>query len=193
MWRYFRQPNLAPRLWQFLSFSLSFSLFIGGFALFAERRLTWNGKPFGPEQVGYMWAYAGFLGIFLQGPALGKMVRRFGERSLSRVGFASYAAGYVIMALSHSVGMLMAATTVSALGSLVRPTLTSEITQATPRDEQGVVLGLTQSLTSVGQIFGPLFAGFLIGHGVLTGWGLFAAVVAATGLVLASGFRRAAV
>jgi DHA1 family tetracycline resistance protein-like MFS transporter len=183
--RYFRQPSLAPLLWQFLSFGLSFAIFVSGFALFAERRFTWRGNPFGPAQVGYIWAYAGFLGIFLQGPALGRLVRRFGERNLSRAGFAAYAAGYTVLALSYSIPMLVAATTVSALGSLVRPTLTSEITQVAPREEQGVVLGLTQSLTSVAQIAGPPLAGFLIQHSLLTGWGLTATAVAIIGFALA--------
>jgi len=184
--RYFRQPELATRLWQFLSFALAFAMFTSGVPLFAERRLTWHGAPFGPEQVGYTYAYAGFLGIFLQGPALGRMVRRFGEARLNRIGFTAYAVGYVILAFCHSIPMLIAATTVSAVGSLVRPTLTSLITQAAPREEQGVVLGLTQSLTSVAQIVGPPIAGFLIDRGVLTGWGLMAAAITAVGLVLSS-------
>jgi MFS family permease len=101
------------------------------------------------------------------------------------VGFAGYVAGYGLLAVSHSLGALMAATTVCAIGGLVRPTLTSLITQAAPRDEQGVVLGLTQSLTSVSQIVGPLLAGWLIQHNVLTGWGLVAAAVSLIGLLLA--------
>jgi len=180
--RYFRDPALAVRLWQFLAFGFSFAMFTGGFALFAERRLTWHGAPFGPKQVGYAWAYAGFLGIFLQGPALGKMVKRFGERALNRVGFAAYAGGYTTLAFCFSIPTLILATTISTVGSLVRPTLTSLITQAAPREEQGVVLGLTQSLTSVAQIAGPPLAGFLIQRGMLTSWGLTAAGVALIGL-----------
>jgi MFS family permease len=68
---------------------------------------------------------------------------------------------------------------------LVRPTLTSLITQATSREEQGVVLGLTQSLTSVAQICAPPLGGYLIERGLLTGWGLVASAVALTGLTLA--------
>ena len=187
--RYFRQPNLALRLWQFLSFAFSFAMFTAGFPLFAERRLTWHGAPFGPEQVGFTWAYAGFLGIFLQGPALGRLVKRFGESTLNRVGFAAYAAGYLTLAYCYSIPVLIAATTITALGTLVRPTLTSLITQAAPREEQGVVLGLTQSITSVGQIAGPPLAGFLIQHGAISGWGVTAAAVSAIGLAIAS--RRA--
>jgi MFS transporter, DHA1 family, tetracycline resistance protein len=184
--RYFRQPELAKRLFQFLTFGFSFAMFTAGFPLFAERRLTWHGAPFGPEQVGFAWAYAGFLGIFLQGPMLGKLVKRFGESSLNRAGFAGYAAGYTTLAFCFSIPMLIIATTISAVGTLVRPTLTSMITQAAPREDQGVVLGLTQSLTSIAQILGPPLAGLLIQHGYLAGWGLTAAAIALVGLTLAS-------
>ena len=183
---FFRKPLLGPRLWEFLMFALSFAIFTSGLALFAERRFSWHGAPFGPVQLGYVWMYAGFLGILLQGPTLGRLVKRFGERSLNAVGFAGYVFGYGLLALSHSLTALMVATTVCAIGGLVRPTLTSMITQAAPREEQGVVLGLTQSLTSLAQIAGPLLAGFLIQRGLLTGWGLTAAMVSLAGLLLAS-------
>ncbi len=179
--RYFEQPVLSVRLYQFLCFALSFAMFTAGFPLFAERRLA-----FGPEQVGYAWAYAGFLGIFLQGPALGKLVKKFGESRLNAVGFAAYAAGYFTLAFCRSVPVLIAATTFCALGSLVRPTLTSMITQAASRDEQGVVLGLTQSLTSMAQIVGPPFAGLLIQHELLSTWGFAASSITLFGLLLGS-------
>jgi MFS family permease len=182
--RYFDQPELAIRLFQFLTFAFSFAMFTAGFPLFAERRLEWQGMRFGPEQVGYAWAYAGFLGIFLQGPLLGKMVRKFGESNLNGLGFAAYGAGYFTLALSHSIPVLALATTFCSIGSLVRPTLTSMITQAAPREEQGVVLGLTQSLTSIAQITGPPVAGFLIQHGLLSGWGFTASTIALVGFLL---------
>jgi MFS transporter, DHA1 family, tetracycline resistance protein len=183
--RYFRDPALAPRLFQFLAFAFSFAMFTSGIPLFAERRLTWHGVPFGPKQVGFTYAYAGFLGILLQGPSLGRLVKRFGEHALNRLGFAAYAAGYSVLAFCFSIPVLIVATTVTAIGTLVRPTLTSLITQAAPREEQGMVLGLTQSLTSIGQIAGPPLAGFLIQRGALTGWGLTAAGIAAIGFLLA--------
>jgi hypothetical protein len=56
---------------------------MAGFALFAERRFTWQGRPFTPREVGYLFAYAGFLGIVLQGGLIGRLVRRFGEPTLA--------------------------------------------------------------------------------------------------------------
>jgi MFS family permease len=126
------------------------------------------------------------LGICLQGPALGKLVKRFGERALNRAGFMGYVGGYALLAFCHSIPMLALATLVTSIGGLVRPTLTSLITQAAPREEQGVVLGLTQSLNSVALIIAPPLGGFLIEHGWLTVWGLSASAVALVGLMLAS-------
>jgi MFS family permease len=83
--------------------------------------------------------------------------------------------------------MLALATLVTSIGGLVRPTLTSLITQATAREEQGVVLGLTQSLNSVALIIAPPLGGYLIENDWLTAWGLTASAVAFIGLMLASG------
>jgi MFS family permease len=179
--KYFHDPQLATRLWQFLCFIFGFSMFTSGFPLFAERRLS-----FGPEQTGFVYAWAGFLGILTQGPALGVLVKKFGEKALNRVGFAAYAVGYTLLGLSHSIPLLALAATVTAFGGFIRPTLTSLITKAAPRSEQGSVLGLQQSLTSVAQIAAPPFAGFLIQHGALTTWGVAASAITLIGLVLAT-------
>lgn len=181
---YVRRPALGPLLGQFLSFVFSFALFSSGFALFAERRLTWQGKPFGPAECGYVYAYAGLLGILTQGPTLGRLVQRLGERRLAFVGFFSLAAGYATLGFAYTVPVLLAATTLCSLGGLVRPVVTSMVTQSVDRREQGMVLGLTQSLTSVSQIAGPVLAGWLIQHALLAEWAFAAAAVAAVGLLL---------
>ena len=184
--RYFSQPYLAPRLYEFLAFAFSFAMFTTGLPLFCQRRLTWNGGEFGATQVGYTWALAGLIGIVLQGWALGKLVKRFGESPLNKIGFAGYTVGYAILAFCHSISFLGVAIVVLSIGGLVRPTLTSMITQASRPEEQGVVLGLTQSLTSVSQIAGPALTGFLIQRDEVTGWGLTVSAVALIGLLLAA-------
>ena len=184
--RFFQQADLKELLWQFMAFTLSFSMFVTALPLFLERRLTWNAKPFGPEQTGYAWAYVGFLGILLQGPALGRLVKRYGESALNKTGFAAYVLGYGMLAFCHSVPVLIVTMTCLVLGGLVRPTLTSMITHVTREDERGVVLGLTQSLNSVSQIVGPPIAGLLIQFGLLSTWGLVIAGISLVGLLIAS-------
>lgn len=183
--QYFRRPGLAPLLWQFFCFTFAFAAFTGGLALFLERRLVWQGKPFGAEQVGYVFAFAGLFGVILQGGFIGRLVRRFGEAHLVTAGFLAAAVGYAVLAVTYGIPVLFVAGIVSAFGNgVLRPTLTSLITQQVDRSEQGVVLGLNQSLLSVSQIFGPALAGLLIDHGQLSLWAMTAGVVAALGLLI---------
>jgi MFS family permease len=178
--QYFRRPELATLLAQFFLFCLMFSMFISGFALFAERRFA-----FGPREVGYLYAYSGLLGVIIQGGLLGRLVKRFGEKALARAGFISAAVGLTGLAFAYPILGLLAVFTATAFGTgVLRPALTSLITRAVGRKEQGVVLGLTQSLNSTSSIVAPLIAGFLIGHGDLMAWALVAAAVSALGFVL---------
>lgn len=182
---YFRRPGLAPLLWQFFAFTFAFSTFISGFALFAERRYTWDGQPFGPKQVGYVYAYVGFLGILLQGGLIGRLVQSFGEGKITWAGFLAATSGFAALAFTYSVPTLLVVSAVASIGTgALRPALTSLITQKAGRFEQGAVLGLNQSLMSISSIVAPFIAGVLIDHRLLAAWALVAAAVSAIGLFL---------
>jgi len=182
---YFKRPALAVLLWQFFAFAFAFAIFMSGFALFAERRYTWNGHPFGVKEVGYVYAYVGFLGIILQGGLIGRLVKWLGELKLVWIGFLSATVGFAMIGFSYNVPELVAAAALSSFGTgILRPALTSLITQRAGREEQGVVLGLTQSLMSVAQIVAPAIAGFLIDHSLLTTWALVGASVCGLGVLM---------
>ena len=184
--QYFSRAGLSARLFQFFFFMLSFSTFISGFALFAERRFVWNGEPFGPREIGYVFGYVGLLAIFLQGGGIGWLVRRFDETLLVLAGFVAMAAAYLGLGLSFTLAPLLLVSAMAAFGhGVLRPVLSSLITQHASRREQGVVLGITQSLMSVASMAAPVAAGYLIQAEQLTGWAWLAAVFAAVGSVMA--------
>jgi MFS transporter, DHA1 family, tetracycline resistance protein len=188
--RFFRNPELANLLFQWLLFSLSFSMFISGFALFAERRYLWNGQPVGVREVGYIFAFNGFIGIIMQGGVVGRLVKALGERKVVIVGFLSAMIGYAAIGFTHTIGQLLWVTAISAIGAAgLRPALTSMITQKGGRREQGVILGLTQSLTSIAQISAPVIAGVLINHRLLTPWAVCAGLLAGLALPFQAVFR----
>src|SRR5438874_3496 len=191
--QYFRRPLLGGLLWEFFLFTFAFATFTGGFALFAERRFVWNGMPFGPKQVGYVFTYSGLLGIVVQGSMRsGWPVRVFGEVRLVTLGFVAGAAGYALLGLSHGIALLLIAASFASLGNgLIRPALTSLITQQVGRGEQGVVLGLNQSLMSIAQIVGPAMAGALIDRGWLTAWAFCTAFITLVAVVLNRNAREA--
>jgi DHA1 family tetracycline resistance protein-like MFS transporter len=181
---YFRRPELGPLLRQFFAFTLAFSLFMSGFPLFAERRFEWNGHPFGPKEVGFIYAFLGMLGVILQGGLIGRLVKAFGELTLARAGFILGCIGLAALAFTHSVPLLLLVTAVSSSGTgVIRPVVTSLITQKAGRSEQGVVLGLTQSLNSIAAIVAPAVGGLLIDHSLLAGWALLAAGICGVALL----------
>jgi MFS family permease len=182
--QYFERPGLGSLLWQFAFFAFSFALFISGFALYAQRRYTWQGHPFGAKEVGYIFAYVGFLGLILQGGLIGRLVKWLGEKTLVWTGFGVSAVGYALLAWTHTVGGLLAASTVNSYSGVLRPAVTSLITQQAGKREQGVVLGLTQSITSISQIIAPVIAGALIDAHQLGAWALTTAGVAFIGMIV---------
>jgi DHA1 family tetracycline resistance protein-like MFS transporter len=185
--RYFARPGLRGLLLQFLFFVLSFSTFVSGFALFAERRFEWDGRPFGPREIGYLFAFVGFLAIVFQGGIFGGLVKRFGEAPLVVAGFGSLAIGYGGLGFADSVTLLIVVSVVGSFGnSVVRPALTSLITYQVGEHEQGVVLGLTQALTSLASIVAPVAAGLFIQYGMLSTWAWLAGGLAVVGAMMSS-------
>jgi MFS family permease len=184
--QYFARPVLGGLFAQFFFFIFAFSTFTSGFALFAERRFAWHGHPFGPRETGVLFAYAGFLGIIVQGGLMGRIVKKFGEAALVFTGFLFMMAGYASLGVVGVGPLLLVVTTFSAFGNAVlRPNLTSLITQAAGKHEQGVVIGVSQSLGSVAQIVAPMIGGLLIGNWLLPMWALVAATAAGCGLIFA--------
>ena len=182
---YFARPGLGKLLWEFFFFAFPFSLFIGGFALFAGQRYQWNGHAVGAKEVGYIFAYVGFLGIILQGGLMGRLVKRFGERALVRSGYLSAGLGYALIGWSRTIRQLLGASTVNSYGmGVLRPSITALITHKAGKHEQGIVLGLTQSITSISSVIAPAIAGAMIDHHLLTPWALLTAAFAFGGLIL---------
>jgi MFS family permease len=179
-------PVLLGLLAQFFCFSVAFSTYMSGYALFSERRFQWHGHPFGPHEIGLVFGYVGFLGIVIQGGLFRRVSKRFGEWRLTLFGFSSMALGSAILSGAHGLGALAIAATLSPFGnSMIRPTLTSFITQNADRSEQGAVLGFQQSLQATAQILSPLIAGVLIDRGWLSAWAAFSGLAACGGILLA--------
>ena len=141
--------------------------------------------PFGTRQVGFIFAYVGLLGIILQGGLIGRLVKAFGEEKLVVSGFIASMIAYAWLGWVYSIPLLLVTATFNSYGQgVLRPAVTALITHKARKDEQGMVLGFTQSLMSIAQILGPLMAGFLIDHRLLPVWCLLCATFALGGLAL---------
>ena len=176
---YFRRPGLGGLYLQFFLFCFSFSCFTSGFALFAEHRFNWT-----QHQTGFLFSFSGFLGLILQGGLIGRLVKRFGEAPLVVSGFIAATIAYVWLGLAGSVTMILVAAVFSAYGNgILRPVITSRMTQAVGRHEQGAALGVSGSLQSIAMALAPPVGGALISNGWLTAWAMVPGGVALLGLL----------
>jgi DHA1 family tetracycline resistance protein-like MFS transporter len=178
---YFRRPGLGSLYLQFFLFCFSFSAFMSGFALFAKSRFHWTSGD-----VGYMFAYAGFLGIIMQGGMLGRLVKRFGEPALALAGFATAVVAYLMLGFAESLAVLIVSATISSFSNgVLRPVITSELTQRIGRHEQGVAIGISGSLNSLAMLIAPPVGGLFLNYDWLLAWTLVPASITALGLIVA--------
>jgi MFS family permease len=178
---YLRRPGLGALYVQFFLFTYSFSTFTSGFALFAEQRFGWSA-----HETGYMFAYAGLVGIILQGGMIGRLVKQFGEVKLAFAGFVAAALGYVVLGFAQTIALIMVVATITGFGNgVLRPVLTSQITQMVGRHEQGIAIGISGSLSSLAMTMAPPSGGAMLDHHWTLGWTLVPALVSTLGLVAA--------
>jgi multidrug resistance protein len=134
----------------------AFSGFETTFALFAERTFAFHAAT-----IGYLFAFVGIILVIVQGVLVGRTVTFVGEHHIVPVSLGVVSIGLLMIPASSSVAVLMVSQAVLAVGmGFNNPSLMSLISQYSAAEDQGGILGLTQSLSSLGRIVGPLWAGF---------------------------------
>ncbi len=149
------RATLAPLI---LVGFLTIAVFAGmetTFALWSSRTFGW-----GPAQNGYLFAFVGIIGAILQGVAIGRLTRRFGEGRLLSIGLVGIALGLAGIGMTTTVPALFAASAVLAMGfGMANPSLASLVSRRAGAGDQGMVLGVYQSAGSLARVVGPALAG----------------------------------
>ena len=178
--KYFSQPKISIKLWEFGAFYLSHVIWASSFAMYAERQLG-----IGAVEIGYILAYVGLLSIILRGVLLGKIINLFGERRLLFAGFIFVIIGQIMVVFVNEIWLFLGIMTLFSFGfGVLRPLLLGSISKEISSEEQGTILGLTSSLGSLAQIIGPLIGGFLIYYSFPGSVGIAAALVMIVGFAL---------
>jgi DHA1 family tetracycline resistance protein-like MFS transporter len=130
-----------------------FAIYQGTFALFGEKRFQ-----FDATQIGYILAGFGVLGVIVQGGLVAPVVRRLGEKKTMIVGLGLAAMGWGATAFAPTVSFFIAMLVPGALGiGFCTPALTSMLSTAAGRHEQGRVQGAAGALESLGRALGPIW------------------------------------
>ncbi len=111
-------------------------------------------------QAGLLFTMIGIVSVIIQGGLIGRLRARFGEVRLVRGGLLIFGLGVILIPLAPSYGWMFPAVAVTSLGSsLTNPSLSSLMSQLSPPDRQGELLGTFQSMSSLGRIVGPSLGG----------------------------------
>jgi DHA1 family tetracycline resistance protein-like MFS transporter len=129
--------------------------------------------------ISYLFVYCGLIGAFVQGGAIGRMVKKMGEPkliafsvvltgiSLGLIPFIKGNAHFSLSILFRHEGLpwvaLLATLAILSVGSsLTRPPLFGYLSNLTPPYEQGATIGVAQGAGSLARILGPVYANTLL-------------------------------
>ncbi|RMH18567.1 MAG: MFS transporter [Acidobacteria bacterium] len=152
-----RRPHLGPVLAAIFLVTFSFVGMETTFAFFSADRFGLSERDFA-----LVLTYAGLVMIAVQGGLVGRLTRRFGVRPVAVCGGLLMAAALAALPFGPTLAATLAVLGALAAGQgLAVPSLTTLVSQLSDRDEQGTVLGVSQSLASAARASGPLAAGAL--------------------------------
>jgi len=161
-WRWvLRNPAVARLVVINLLFTVAFTAMEAVFPLFTQHSFGWKAI-----QNGYLFTYAGIVIVLMQGGLVGRLVKRWGERSLLITGLVMLAAGLALLYWSTNLALLLVALGIVSIGDgAVTPVVSALLSFASPPTRQGETLGLAQGVAGLGRIIGPLVAGSIFAIG----------------------------
>ena len=161
-----KEPRLGFVLTIYFLFIVSFSIMTTSFSLYTMFRFGYDA-----QHTGYLFAYVGLIAVIIQGGLIGRLVKRFGELPLVIFGafcfaISLFAVPFVGPLAGGLVALLVGGGVFSMGNSLATPALTSLASKSAGPEQQGVVLGVTQSVASLARAVGPFLAAVLINSSI---------------------------
>jgi multidrug resistance protein len=119
----------------------------------------------GKDQIWIFYTYVGVISVVTRAGILGRMVDRYGEAQLSRIGLALLATGLATLPLAHGYFMLAIAVALIPLGTAFTfPCVTSMLSRVISSRERGLYMGVQQTFGGLARVIVPLWAGFSYDH-----------------------------
>ena len=156
--RYFKVEDLRELFIVFFLFLLTQVVLTSNMAMYADIKFGMNS-----QDMGFVLGGIGMVSVLMRGVLLGKLLKRFGEANLLKFSFVFLLGSFLALLFikSKTVFVLPMITFSIGLG-LFRPIVMGGVSKNSPKGESGAVLGVTNSLGSLGQILGPVAGGFLL-------------------------------
>ena len=136
---------------------LVFAALESTFAMWTERTFGW-----GVAQNGYVFAYTGILSAIVQGTLVGPMSQKWGEILIIRQGFLALFIGLLMIPFADTLELLLIAMAIVTYGfSLASPALSSQLSLQVSAKDQGTILGIGRSASTLARALGPAGSGYV--------------------------------
>ena len=155
-----KHPHVGFLIMLYFIIVFSISNIFSTFQLYAESK---DGFSFDIEQVSYLFAFSGLVGAITQGVLIRPILKIFDERKVFIAGCIIMGVGLGTIPFSnHILGLLLISIFFMSFGNgLLLSIGLGLISKFSERDEQGGILGLTQSLASFARFIGPSWGGLV--------------------------------
>ena len=156
--RFFKSVKIRGILVVFFIYNFGFFLFISTFALLAEYQINVS-----VQEVSFYMAWIGILRVIFQSALINPLLKKLSENTTLRLGIFAMIFTMTFLIFSTSYWIVYLPLSFLAFGTgVVRPILTSKLTKAVKKEETGSLLGVSNALTSIGQIVTPILGGFIL-------------------------------
>lgn len=150
-------PSRAIPIFVFFLSTFAFAQMETIFGLYLLSRFSLDA-----EHASFILVLMALMMVFIQGGAIGKLSKRFGEIRLVEIGTFLMGLGLLFACFAPTLRLFVAFFLILALGSsLTNPSLSSLVSKNSGADVQGLSMGIYQSAGSLARMFGPVLAGFL--------------------------------
>jgi MFS transporter, DHA1 family, tetracycline resistance protein len=155
-----KHPHVGFLIMLYFVIVFSISNIFSTFQIFAESK---DGFSFDIEEVSYLFAFSGLIGAITQGVIIRPLLKVFDERKLFIAGCLIMGIGLGTIPFSnHYLPFLLISIFFMSSGNgLCLSIGLGLISKFTHADEQGGILGLTQSLASLARFIGPSWGGLV--------------------------------
>lgn len=153
----FRVPKLRSIFIVVLLLSLGFSFFTQFFSVYLIQEFSYSEK-----NIGLLYGWIGLWLAFTQGVIVRRLSSRFKSEKLLRFTILGLSVSLLVLLVpSEAIWFYLLNPFVAIFQGTTSPNLISLISSQAGPERQGEILGINQSMNSLGQMLPPLIAGYI--------------------------------